>query len=160
MSRSSPEKTSMNGACRAGAKFESTDIRERNADQLFDIATLFNNIYYFPVNNRISLLKHIRTFIRPGGFLLLTTCCQGGSITVEALNLWGAATANAGRLPHRQEMTDQLYAAGYSNVETVSLVAGDAFYSFKADSTGEAGPPRVAGSTSDKTAALWASSLN
>jgi cyclopropane fatty-acyl-phospholipid synthase-like methyltransferase len=135
----------MQGRC----KIESTDIRELKKAPLFDIATLFNNIYYFRVEDRIPLLKHIRTFIRPGGFLLLTTCCQGGSINVEVLNLWGAATANAGRLPHRQEMTDQLYAAGYSKVEVVSLVAGDAFYSFKALSTGGARPLRVAGSTSD-----------
>jgi len=112
-------------------KVETADIRERTPGQLFDIATLYNNIYYFPVGERIALLAHIRQFIRPGGFLHLTTCCQGAGIGVEALNLWGAATANAGRLPHRQEMADQLSAAGYSNLRIMSLVPGDAFYSFK-----------------------------
>jgi 4-hydroxy-2,2'-bipyrrole-5-carbaldehyde O-methyltransferase len=75
---------------------------------------------------------HIKRFIRPGGFLLLTTCCQGVSLGVEVLNLWGATTANGGRLPRRQEMADQLDAAGYTKVEVESLVPGDAFYSFKA----------------------------
>jgi 4-hydroxy-2,2'-bipyrrole-5-carbaldehyde O-methyltransferase len=119
-------------------RVETSDIRERRPEQLFDIATLFNNIYYFPVDERMALLAHIRQFIRPGGFLLLTTCCQGGSLGVEVLNLWGAATANAGRLPHRQEIADQLNAAGYTGIQIMSLVPGDAFYSFKALVSGEA----------------------
>jgi 4-hydroxy-2,2'-bipyrrole-5-carbaldehyde O-methyltransferase len=129
------DKWGLQGRCR----IETADIRERQPEQLFEIATLFNNIYYFPVAGRISLLAHIMKFIRPGGFLLLTTCCQGGSLGVEALNLWGAATANAGRLPHRQEMLDQLYAAGYSDVEVTSLIPGDTLYSFKAYVSREVG---------------------
>jgi SAM-dependent methyltransferase len=128
LARKNIDQWGLQGKCR----IETADIRERTPEQLFEIATLFNNIYYFPVADRINLLAHIMKFIRPGGFLLLTSCCQGGSLGVEALNLWGAATANAGRLPYRQEMVDQLYAAGFSAVQSMSLVPGDAFYSFKA----------------------------
>jgi hypothetical protein len=49
--------------------------------------SLKNNIYYFPFEERVSLLRHLKKFIKPGGFLLLTTCCQGGNLGIEVLNL-------------------------------------------------------------------------
>lgn len=84
-------------------RIETGDIRERVPDERYDIVILYNNIYYFPVEDRVSLLRHVKGFMNSGGFLLLTTCCQGGSLGVEVLNLWGAATATGGRLPKRDE---------------------------------------------------------
>ena len=111
---------------------EDGDIRAKAAGERFDIATLYNNIYYFPVEERVALLEHIGTFLQPGGFLLLTTCCQGGSLGVEALNLWGAATGGAGRLPAEEEMVSQLREAGYSKVKTTNMIPGDRFLAFQA----------------------------
>lgn len=113
-------------------KVEEGDIRSKTATDLFDIATLYNNIYYFPLEERVSLLKHIARFIKPGGFLLLTTCCQGGSLGSEALNLWGAATAGCGRLPSEREVVSQLSDAGYCRVKTINLLPGDRFLAFQA----------------------------
>lgn len=113
-------------------KVEATDIREKAATELFDIVTLYNNIYYFPVEERVSLLRHIRKFLKTKGFLLLATCCPGGNLGIEVLNLWGAATATGGRLPSVGELVDQLQEAGYRNVEVTSLIPGDKFYAFKA----------------------------
>jgi SAM-dependent methyltransferase len=113
-------------------KVEDGDFRARAAGELFDIATLYNNIYYFPVEERIALLERIGTFLRPGGFLLLTTCCQGGSLGVEALNLWGAATKGAGRLPAEDELLNQLRQAGYRGVKTNNLIPGERFVAFQA----------------------------
>ena len=64
-------------------KVEDGDFRARALGELFDIVTLYNNIYYFPVEERVALLERIGSFLRPGGFLLLTTCCKGGSLGVE-----------------------------------------------------------------------------
>ena len=113
-------------------KVQTGDIRKKTPDESFDIATLYNNIYYFPVEERVVLLNHISSFLRPGGFLLLTTCCQGGSLGSEALNLWGAATSHAGRLPAEDELVNQLRQAGYSSVTTKNLLPGDRFISFQA----------------------------
>lgn len=113
-------------------KIETGDIREKTPVQVFEIATLYNNIYYFPVEERVSLLSHIRKFIKPDGFLLLTTCCQGGNLGIEVLNLWGAATTSGGRLPSVDEMVDQLKKAGYKKIQAISLIPGDRFYAFKA----------------------------
>lgn len=111
---------------------EEGDIRTKALAELFDIATLYNNIYYFPVDERVALLEQVASFVRPGGFLLLTTCCQGGSLATEALNLWGAATRGAGRLPSEDEMVSQLRRAGYGRVRTMNLLPGDRFMAFQA----------------------------
>ena len=113
-------------------RIEDGDIRAKAPGELFDIATLYNNIYYFPVEERVALLEHIGSFLRPGGFLLLTTCCQGGSLGAEALNLWGAATSGAGRLPAQDELVSQLHQAGYGTVKTMNLFPGDRFKAFQA----------------------------
>jgi SAM-dependent methyltransferase len=117
-------------------RIEAADVRNKVPDERFDIVTLYNNIYYFPVEDRVSLLRHIGGFIKAGGFLLLTTCCQGGSLGVEVLNLWGAATANCGRLPDVNEMVSQLREAGYKVVEAISLIPGEKFFAFKAHVSG------------------------
>ena len=114
---------------------EAGDIQLKTPDERFDIATLYNNIYYFPVERRISLLQHIREFIKPGGSLLLITCCQGGSLGVEVLNLWGAATVTGGRLPSKQELLDQLLHAGFHHVETMRLIPGEEFFAFNAQNS-------------------------
>ncbi len=111
---------------------EDGDIRAKKPGERFDIATLYNNIYYFPVDERVASLEHIAGFLKPGGFLLLTTCCQGGSLGLEALNLWGAATRGAGRLPGEEEMVEQLRQAGYGRVKTMNLMPGDRFVAFRA----------------------------
>jgi SAM-dependent methyltransferase len=113
-------------------KVEDGDFRAKAPGERFDIATLYNNIYYFPVEERVALLDHIGSFLSPGGFLLLTTCCQGGSLATEALNLWGAATKGAGRLPAEDELVNQLRQTGYSRVRTKNLIPGDRFVAFQA----------------------------
>jgi cyclopropane fatty-acyl-phospholipid synthase-like methyltransferase len=113
-------------------RIETGDIRLKAPDGSFNIVTLYNNIYYFPVESRISLLQHIRQFIKPGGFLLLITCCQGGSLGVEVLNLWGAATSTAGRLPRKDELISQLQEAGFQNVQAIRMFPGESLFAFKA----------------------------
>lgn len=113
-------------------KVEDGDFRAKTLGQTFDIVTLYNNIYYFPVDERVALFERIRSFLKPGGFLLATTCCQGGSLGAEALNLWGAATQGAGRLPAEEEMVSQLRQAGFRTVKTKNLLPGDRFVSFQA----------------------------
>jgi len=111
---------------------EVADVRRRTPDGGFDLVTLHNNIYYFPVDQRPVLLAHVRGFLRPGGRLLLTTACRGGNPTTEILNLWGALTAGCGRLPDREEMEAQLRGSGFAAVRTRRLIPGECFYSFQA----------------------------
>jgi len=114
------------------ATIETGDIRSVEFGQTFDLVTLYNNIYYFPVDERVALLAKIRKLLKPQGALLLATCCQGGNAGIELLNLWGASNRHGGRLPAQDEMAQQLRQAGYSNVETMRLIPGDSFFAFHA----------------------------
>jgi SAM-dependent methyltransferase len=109
---------------------ETGDIRQREPDASFDLATLHQNIYYFPVGERTGLLRHVRGFLKPGGRLLLTTLCQGPGATVAVLDLWGAMTAGCGRLPERVELANQMGEAGFGAITSRSLIPGQRFYAF------------------------------
>lgn len=115
---------------------ETGDVRDRIPESEFEIVTLHNNIYYFPVDERVALLAHVKGFIKPGGVLLLTTCCQGGNPGIAVLNLWGAATESGGRLPGIDEMVSQLNEAGYQSIQAISLIPGDRYYAFRANRKG------------------------
>ncbi|MCT7325031.1 class I SAM-dependent methyltransferase [Ralstonia mojiangensis] len=106
------------------------DIRAIPVTPDFDVATLHNNIYYFAVEERTRVLERIRSFLKPGGELLLTTCCQGGNIGIDALNLWGASNSHGGRLPEKAEMIYHLKQAGYEEINSLRLIPGDSFYAF------------------------------
>jgi SAM-dependent methyltransferase len=109
---------------------EMGDIRSKPPEAAFDLATLPQNIYYFPVAERIAVLRHVRAFLKPGGRLLLTTLCRGPGSTAAVLDLWGAMTAGCGRLPEPREMVAQLTEAGFGEVAARSLVRGESFYAF------------------------------
>src|SRR5262249_3802152 len=113
-------------------QIEEGDVRLRTPDGAFDLVTLHNNIYYFPVDRRTALLAHVRGFLRSGGRLLLITAVRGGSPTTELLNLWGALTAGCGRLPGREELAAQLRDARFASVRPRRLIPGERVYSFVA----------------------------
>jgi SAM-dependent methyltransferase len=106
------------------------DIRRQSPTGDFDVATLHNNIYYFPVAERVAVLSHVRRFLRPGGRLVVTSACRGGTSITEVLNLWGAITAGCGRLPDRPELTEQMRAAGFSALRSRRIVPGERVYVF------------------------------
>ena len=106
------------------------DVRTASIKSDFDVATLHNNIYYFSVEERVGVLDRIRGLLKQDGKLLITTCCQGGSLGIEALNLWGASNLHGGRLPEKAEMIYQLKQAGYEEVDCFRLIPGDSFYAF------------------------------
>lgn len=109
---------------------EEGDVRAREGRAEFDIATLHNNVHYFPVAERVRVLAHVRRFLRAGGRLLVTTCCRGGNPGMTLLNLWGAATRGAGRLPDVDELRRQLADAGFDRVEVLRLIPAQAYYAF------------------------------
>lgn len=112
------------------AEIREGDVRHERFEPTFDLATLHNNIYYFPVEDRVALLRHVRGALKPGGSLLLTTGCQEGSAAMSILSLWGAVTEGCGRLPGIREMEGQMREAGFEGVRSESLVPGDAFCAF------------------------------
>jgi cyclopropane fatty-acyl-phospholipid synthase-like methyltransferase len=116
------------------------DIRKRNPDASFDLATLHQNIYYFRVAERTGLLCHVRSFLKTGGRALLTTVCRGRGSTAAVLDLWGAMTAGCGRLPEPMEMVAQMEEAGFVGVTARSLIPGQSFYAFVGTNRGSERP--------------------
>jgi SAM-dependent methyltransferase len=106
------------------------DVMLRSPEPVFHLATLHQNIYYFPVERRVSALRHVRGFLRPGGHLFLTTWSPGRGLGAPLPELWAGLTEGRGRLPTVAEMVAQLEAAGFSEVRRRSLVPGESFYSF------------------------------
>ena len=106
------------------------DVRAYGAQEPFDIITLYNNIYYFPVEERRSLLELLSGLLKPGGRLVLTTGCTNGGIEFELVNVIHAATRGWGRLPHKDELLRQLDAAGFERISALRLVPGDEYYAF------------------------------
>lgn len=103
------------------------DVREMHLEPQFDLVTMHNNIYYFPVAERTELLKHTRSLLAPGGRLLLTTSCRGGNLSMEVLNLWFEFADFGGPLPESAELAEQLRAAGFGAVEVRRLIPGEQF---------------------------------
>ncbi|MBI4518740.1 MAG: class I SAM-dependent methyltransferase [Deltaproteobacteria bacterium] len=112
------------------ARVDKGDVRERAPEAIFDLVTFHNNIYYFPVGERVALLRHARAFLKPGGKLLLTTTCSGGGPAAVGLDIWSAGTERCGRLPAPQELVAQMREAGFVEARSRSLVPGDSFHAF------------------------------
>ena len=112
------------------AVVEHCDVRAYQSDRAFDLVTLHQNIYYFPVDDRISLCRRLLGLLKPGGRVLLTTIGQGGGPVGQALNIWVSNTEGYGPLPDAEELCQQLRAAGFVDVKKKRLVPFESFWSF------------------------------
>jgi len=82
------------------------------------------------VEERIELFTHLRSLLKSDGRILLTTGCLGGGIEFELVNLIHATTKGWGRLPYKNEMLQQLFAAGFERNFAINLIPGDKYYAF------------------------------
>lgn len=110
---------------------EAQDLRQRPPEPAYDLVTLHNNIYYFPVAERVAVLRHAAGFLAPGGTLLVTTAVPGGSPSGAVLHLWGEATSGCGGLPEPEALCAQLREAGLQGVACRNVGAPlERFYAF------------------------------
>ncbi|MEW2527844.1 class I SAM-dependent methyltransferase [Streptomyces sp. NPDC047071] len=107
------------------------DVRTLDLQPQFDVVTLHNNIYYFPAEERAEVLARVRSFLAPGGTLLLTSSCRGGrTLGIEVLNLWFEYASFGGPLPREDELLGQLRDAGFDDVRATSVLPGQPFRVF------------------------------
>lgn len=109
-------------------RVEVADIRERTGSNDADLVTLHQNIYYFPTDEQAELLRHLGSFLVPGGKLLITTVVRNSGSASAALDLWGAMTRGASRLPSPDELTALLESAGYKDVTCRKLGPDGSYY--------------------------------
>ncbi|WP_131741381.1 SAM-dependent methyltransferase [Actinomadura roseirufa] len=106
------------------------DVRELEEQPQFDLATMHNNIYYFPVEERAKVLERVRSLLAPGGRLLLTAPCRGGNVGMEVLDLWFRYADFGGPLPHAADLAAQMEDAGFTGVRARRLIPGEQFRAF------------------------------
>jgi SAM-dependent methyltransferase len=106
------------------------DVNNYSSNLKFDLITLHQNIYYFPVAERGALARHLIDSLKPGGQLLITTIGQGGGPGMQALNIWVSTTEGYGPLPHNDQLCQQLKDAGFAEVKTKRLMPFESFWAF------------------------------
>jgi cyclopropane fatty-acyl-phospholipid synthase-like methyltransferase len=106
------------------------DIREFTPNGKFDVVTLHNVIYYFPVAARVALYERIRGFLAPGGVIVTTTWCRGRTPGAAAIDLWFSLTENCGRLPDAEELATQMTEAGLRSVQARRLILFEEYFAF------------------------------
>jgi SAM-dependent methyltransferase len=112
-------------------RVEAQDLRDRPAEPAFDLVTLHNNIYYFPVPERVAALRHAASFLVPDGKLIVTTVCPGGTPSGAVLHLWGEMTDGCGGLPEPEALCGQMREAGLARVASRNVGAPlERFFSF------------------------------
>jgi len=111
---------------------EHADVRNYLTDQKFDLVTLHQNIYYFPVDERENLFRHLIKYLKPTGQLLLTSVCQGGGPGLQALNIQVSTTEGFSPLPDASHLRQQLYNAGFTQVAAKRLVPLESLWAFSA----------------------------
>jgi SAM-dependent methyltransferase len=111
---------------------ETGDIRAREGDASFDVVTLYNAIYYFSVAERVALFARLRAWLKPGGRLILSTSCRGGSPGMQLLNVWTSNVDGFGPLPIPAELESQLRAAGFGAIDVQKVIPGEQYFALTA----------------------------
>jgi 4-hydroxy-2,2'-bipyrrole-5-carbaldehyde O-methyltransferase len=114
------------------ATIEHADVRNYSSSQKFDLVTLHQNIYYFPVQERENLFRHLKEYLKPGGQVLLTSVCQGGGPGIQGLNIQVSTTEGFSPLPDSDQLCQQLKAAGFTEVKIKRLVPFESVWAFYA----------------------------
>lgn len=105
----------------------------------FDVCLLNNNIYYFEIDQRLSLLSNIRKFLRPGGKLGILTALRESDFSARVfrtyipqnlMSFFLACHQGFSGLPTQAEITALLKHAGYTNIEVSALAMRTSHYFF------------------------------
>lgn len=94
----------------------------------FDLVTLYNNIYYFPVAERVPLFRKVGAWLKNGGAFALVSMMRGNNINTANIDLVMQSTQGGAPLPALDELAAQLREGGFSVVKQEQLVPGELFY--------------------------------
>jgi protein-L-isoaspartate O-methyltransferase len=102
------------------------DIRHPPADIAgpFDLITLYNNIYYFAVEERPTLFEKLFAWLKEGGALALVSPMQGKDVETLNFDVVLQSTLGCTRLPSLNELQAQLRMSGFKQIKTESLMPG------------------------------------
>jgi len=97
---------------------------------IYDVITLCNVLYYFPVEKRIDLFKRIRSFLSEDGVVALVNSMESddGDFLTANLNLFNSTARGITVLPDLDKTIDQLKESGLHIKETTKFVPGSEVY--------------------------------
>jgi len=99
-----------------------TDVRSFHDEEGFDLVTMYNLIYYFPLGERTDLLRHLHSLVRPGGRLALASLTRARDSSTLTMDLWSSMTEGGGPLPSADELKNRFTEAGFSDVVARKLL--------------------------------------
>lgn len=108
------------------------DVRTTDFGRPFDVICSNSNIYYFAPETRVPLFERLHGMLAPGGRLLVTSACRGGSLGLELINTWFCAADFGGPLPTPEEVPPMLETAGFGDIRVHRLFPGESVYAFVA----------------------------
>ena len=102
----------------------------------FDLITLYNIIYYFPVEDRPELVHELRARLSAGGTLALVSTMQGGGGDPMAANLNMVTSSLNGctPLPDLDDLLALLDRTGFAEIRHTKLIPGSAMVGITARS--------------------------
>jgi len=110
------------------------DIFELGQEHMnsFDLVTMYNMIYYFPVEKRLELLKKVKTYLDHNGTLILVSSEQGKKPSAGTANLDVINRSIKGcyEIPKNGEIEMLLKNAGFKLLKKESLFPGENIYGY------------------------------
>jgi 4-hydroxy-2,2'-bipyrrole-5-carbaldehyde O-methyltransferase len=106
------------------------NIRQAGAETTgpFDLITLYNNIYYFPENERVRLLVSLRERLKPGGKLAVASLFAGTTVTAANFELVLRSTIGCAPMGTVENFVRQLHESGFREVTTMRLIPVQPFF--------------------------------
>jgi SAM-dependent methyltransferase len=100
----------------------------------FDLITLFNILYYFPSEERLELLRRLRSILAPHGTIAIAMNLRsrGKDLGAANLNMVNASLKGLAPLPDLDEITTQLENSGFDKIKPQRLIPTSTFYGIAA----------------------------
>lgn len=112
----------------------SADAREARAETTgpFDLITLYNNIYYFPEKERVSLLVSLRERLKPSGKLAVVSLFAGKTVTAANFEFVLSSTIGCAPMGTVEHFVGQLHKSGFREVTPTRLIPVQPFFGITA----------------------------
>jgi SAM-dependent methyltransferase len=97
---------------------------------LFDLITLNNIVYYFPVKERTNLFQSLRKLLSPDGAIAIISYFQseGKDLAAANLNIVTSSLLDCTPLPDLNEIKSHLSEAGLQRIQATKLIPKSAFF--------------------------------
>ncbi len=103
----------------------------------FDLITLYNILYYFHEEDRLELLKNLRSLLAPHGIIAVAMNCRsrGKDLGAANLNMVNCSLKGLTPLPDLNDITSCLLECGFGKTVVHSFMPGSTFYGIVAYAT-------------------------